>query len=109
MFLENLKDPRAPELLSKDIEKLQGLLDDLKSLRAGRYPSREALSNAPFLDDYRVFLRGIAALSGNVTGHPTIRGNDTPMVSSPLFVVLNDISAGRTLSRWYRLGEHVSR
>lgn len=109
MFIENLKDPKAAELLSNDIEKLQSLLDDLKSLRDGEYPSRATLSNAPFLDDYRVISRGIAALSGSVTGHPIITGNDAPMVSSPLFVVLKDVGAGRTLSRWYRLGEHASR
>ena len=109
MFIENLKDPKAAKLLSSDIAKLQGLLDDLKSLRAGTYPSRDTLRNAPLLDDYRVITRGIAALSGDVTGHPTISGNDTPMVSSPLFVVLKEIPAARTLSRWYRLGERASR
>ena len=109
MFIENLKDPKAVKLLSEDIEKRQGLLDDLKSLRAGNYPSNDTLSKAPFLNDYRVIKRGIAALSGDVTGHPTISGNDAPMVSSPLFVVLKEIPAARTLSRWYRLGERTSR
>ncbi|MFN3133922.1 DUF6634 family protein [Roseibium sp.] len=109
MFIENLKHPKAAELLSNDIEKLQGLLDDLKALRAGNYPSLMTLSNAPFLDDYSVISRGIAALSGEVTGHPTISGNNEPMLSSPLFVVLKDIGAARTLSRWYRLGERASR
>ncbi|CTQ72760.1 DUF6634 family protein [Roseibium alexandrii] len=109
MFIENLKDPKAAKLLSSDIAKLQGLLDDLKSLRAGAYPSHDTLCNAPFLDDYRVITREIAALSGDVNGHPTISGTNEPMVSSPLFVVLKDIGAARTLSRWYRLGERASR
>lgn len=109
MFIENLKDPKAAELLSNDIKKLQRLLDDLKAMRAGNYPSPSTLSNAPFLDDYSIVSRGIAALSGDVTGHPTISGNDAPMVSSPLFVVLKDIGAARTLTRWYRLGERASR
>lgn len=109
MFIENLTDPNAAELLSSDIEKLQALLDDLKALKAGNYPSTTTLSKAPLLNDYLVIKRGIAALSGDVTGHPTISGNNEPMVSSPLFVVLNDIGAARTLSRWYRLGERASR
>jgi hypothetical protein len=109
MFIENLTDLKAAKMLSADIEKLQGLLDDLRSLRAGMYPSRGTLSTAPFLNDYRVINRGIAALSGDVTGHPTISGNNEPMLSSPLFVVLQDIGAARTLSRWYRLGERASR
>lgn len=109
MFIENLKDQKTVELLSSDIAKLQALLDDLKSLREGVYPPRGTLSTAPFLNDYRVIKRGIAALSGDVTGHPTISGNNAPMVSSPLFVVLKDIGAARTLSRWYRLGERASR
>ncbi|MBG6143390.1 hypothetical protein IWQ51_001509 [Labrenzia sp. EL_142] len=109
MYIENLKDPKAAELLSADIEKLQRLLDDLNDLRAGNYPSNDTLSKAPFLNDYLVIKRGIAALSGDVTGHPTISGNDAPMLSSPLFVVLKDIGAARTLSRWYRLGERASR
>ncbi|QDG77707.1 DUF6634 family protein [Labrenzia sp. PHM005] len=109
MFIGNLKDLNAAQLLSSDIEKLQVLLDDLKSLRAGAYPSRDTLRNAPFLDDYRVITRGIAVLSGDVTGHPIISGTNEPMLSSPLFVVLKDIGAARTLSRWYRLGERASR
>ncbi|MBO6895124.1 MAG: hypothetical protein JJ866_24520 [Roseibium sp.] len=109
MFIENLNDPKAAELLSSDIAKLEALLDDLKALRAGNYPSNDTLSKAPFLNDYRVIKRGIAALSGDVTGHPTISGNNEPMVSSPLFVVLKDIGAARTLTRWYRLGERASR
>ncbi|MTI42511.1 hypothetical protein JM93_03182 [Roseibium hamelinense] len=109
MFIENLKDPEAAGLLSSDIEKLQGLLNDLKGLRAGNYPSNDTLAKAPFLNDYLVIKRGIAALSGDVSGHPIIPGNDAPMVSSPLFIVLKDIGAARTLSRWYRLGDRASR
>ncbi|MCR9057383.1 MAG: hypothetical protein NXI02_08615 [Rhodobacteraceae bacterium] len=109
MFIENLTDPKAAELLSSDIAKLQGLLDDLKALKAGKYPSSSTLSNAPLLDDYSIVSRGIVALSGEVTGHPTITGTNEPMVSSPLFVVLKDIGAARTLSRWHRLGERASR
>ena len=109
MFIENLTDPKAAKLLSSDIAKIQGLLDDLKSLRAGNYPSNDTLSKAPFLNDYRVIKREIAALSGDVTGHPIISGTNEPMLSSPLFVVLTDIGAARTLSRWYRLGERASR
>ncbi|MEP2757737.1 MAG: DUF6634 family protein [Hyphomicrobiales bacterium] len=109
MFIENLKDPKAAESLSSDISKLQALLDDLKALRAGNYPSNDTLATAPLLNDYLLIKRGIAALSGDVSGHPIISGNNGPMVSSPLFVVLKDIGAARTLSRWYRLGERASR
>lgn len=109
MFIENLTDPKAAEMLSADIEKLQRLLDDLNDLRAGKYPSNDTLTKAPLLNDYLVIKRGIAALSGDVSGHPIISGNNEPMVSSPLFVVLKDIGAARTLSRWYRLGERASR
>lgn len=109
MFINTLKDPKTAELLSSDIAKLQTLLDDLKALRAGKYPSPSILSNAPLLDDYSIVSRGIAALSGDVTGHPAISGNNEPMLSSPLFVVLKDIGAARTLSRWYRLGTRAPR
>ncbi|WP_338105282.1 DUF6634 family protein [Microvirga tunisiensis] len=84
---------------------LEKLLADLKALRAGAIPTEDGmLKDAPVLD---YWVRGefpVTCLVGGVAGHPTLPGKGRPIRTSDLWLLSEDHSCARTLSRWYRLG-----
>jgi len=87
-----------PEL----VERLRRLADDLERIDRGRGPTAAELRRAPCLTRWVTVPCG-AALAGIVEGHPRI--GPGPVTTSPLYHLSNDLTWGRTLSRFYRLGE----
>ena len=99
-------DPRAPLAVPPAAERrrLDCTLAALTRIERGDSPTDEELARAPLLDPWSVaVLGGRAVLIGVVVGHPRLPDHRW-MHSSPLVWVAEDLSAARTLSRWYRLG-----
>lgn len=69
-----------------------------------RGPTDEELSNAPYVNHYRLETIGKSAqqIYGRVQDHPTI--DDPYVTTTPLFGFDPDEGWARTRSRWYRLG-----
>jgi hypothetical protein len=71
---------------------------------AERGPTDEELSDAPYVNHYRLETIGksVQQIYGQVQGHPTI--DDPYVTTTPLFAFDPDAGWARTRSRWYRLG-----
>lgn len=71
---------------------------------AERGPTDEELSNAPYVNHYRLETIGKSAqqIYGQVQDHPTI--DDPYVTTTPLYGFDPDEGWARTRSRWYRLG-----
>lgn len=71
---------------------------------AERGPTDKELSNAPYVDHYRLERTGesVQRIYGQVQGHPEI--NDPYVTTTPLFAFDPDAGWARTRSRWYQLG-----
>lgn len=71
---------------------------------AERGPTDEELSNAPYINHYRLERIGesVQRIYGQVQGHPDI--DDPYVTTTPLFAFDPDAGWARTRSRWYRLG-----
>lgn len=71
---------------------------------AERGPTDEELSDAPYVNHYRLERTGESGqrIYGQLHGHPTI--DDPYVTTTPLFGFDPDEGWARTRSRWYRLG-----
>jgi hypothetical protein len=87
--------------LMHEINRLQRLSSDLMMLEEGVVPVN---GEAPILDNWIWTSRNVACLAGEVTGHPLLPGKRRQIITSDVWVMAEDLSCARTLSRWYRLG-----
>ena len=71
---------------------------------AERGPTDEELSDAPYVNHYRLERIGesVQRIYGELQGHPTI--DDPYITTTPLFGFDPEEGWARTRSRWYRLG-----
>lgn len=93
-----MPDDRSPEQRLRDAE------DALARLAQGEGPTPEEMAAAPRLDFWSVVVvEGELALSGLVTGHPSL-DDGSHILTSALLWLAGDRSAARTFSRFYRLG-----
>jgi hypothetical protein len=71
---------------------------------AERSPTDEELSNAPYVNHYRLENHGgcVQRIYGQLEGHPSI--GDPYVTTTPLFAFDPDAGWARTRSRWYLLG-----
>lgn len=93
---------QAPKYIQLEIKRLERLLNDLKRLRDGDFPTEGELSEAPLIDEYTVVDRTFPVLQGYVHGHPAL--GTTWCRTTELWVIAPDLGWVRTLSRFYRLG-----
>jgi hypothetical protein len=63
------------------------------------------LDGAPILTDWSLSVRPVAALVGNVTGHPVLGSRQ--VITSELFAIDPKGGWARTMSRFYVLGRHA--
>lgn len=89
-----------------ELYRLQSLCSDLAAIANGYRPEKE-LMNAPFLDDFGPSFRWEPCLTGNVQGHPIVRG--PAIQTSGLWAYSPDLGFARTLSRYYRLGQPLAK
>lgn len=85
---------------------LRILADDIE--RISMFQPREALGDAPVLDDWRLTRRPAPALTGIVTSHPAL-GSQREIVTSELFAFSRRGKWARTLNRFYVLGRRADK
>lgn len=89
--------------LAAEIVRLRALIADLQQLQRGVGADKLAGHDAPILDRWALSERTLPCLIGLSTGHPKLPG--TRLVrTSDLWLLAENGSCARTLSRWYRLG-----
>ncbi|MDX8527013.1 hypothetical protein RFM68_21155 [Mesorhizobium sp. MSK_1335] len=99
-------DPRGGQqnlAFEFELARLSALVVDMEKIRQGTRPGR-LTEDAPILDRWVVGHRQIPCLIGLSTGHPRLKGEDRPIVTSDLWLMSEDRGWARTLSRWYQLG-----
>lgn len=73
-----------------DLDKLERLAVDLRSIIAGNGPTEEELARAPLLLNWRVASRPVLALEGLVLDHPLLGAQQ--ITTSQLYWVSDDKS-----------------
>jgi hypothetical protein len=84
-------------------KRLEALLADMEKIRSGADPEHMC-GDAPILDHWVLARRPALCLAGLSSGHPRLRGEARPIITSDLRLLSEDRHWGRTLSRWYQLG-----
>lgn len=92
-----------PTAYLDQIEKLQRLTVDLRSIYEGKLPSPAELKSAPVINNWQVTVDLHLSLFGEVTGHPLMLGHRRIM-TSPIIVDARELGWFRTASRYYVLG-----
>ncbi len=85
-------------------DRYRRLADDLDAVATGGYPNDATLKTAPLLEDASLAPILLPVLSGTVSGHPLLPGNDRPIATSLLEMICPSQRWARTQSRFYRLG-----
>jgi hypothetical protein len=85
------------------IKHLESLIVDLRTVREGGSMTAADLEDAPVLQHWTRVSRPVAALRGDVIGHPLL-GTGTDIVTSEVYLLDPVDRWARTLSRRYRLG-----
>lgn len=101
LFNENKTPDEAFEL---EMERLGRLIADIEHIHSGASPEALAGNETPILDRWVIGQRFVPCLAGLSTGHPLLPGNNRLIGTSDLWMLSEDRSWARTLSRWYRLG-----
>lgn len=89
-----------------ELRRLRSLCEDLTRIAEGHRPGAE-LADAPFLDNYAPTFRMGPCLTGTVQGHPSVRG--PAVLTSALWAYSPELGFARTLSRYYRLGQPLTK
>ncbi|TPK81160.1 DUF6634 family protein [Mesorhizobium sp. B2-4-17] len=92
------------EMLTFQADRLVALAADLERVRRGAPPEAMADEEAPILDRWILAQRIVPSLAGLSTGHPKLGGANRLIGTSDLWLLSEDRTWARTLSRWYRLG-----
>ena len=104
MLLFTLRDHQS-EAFAIETKRLAGLVADMEHIRRGELPQALAGGeDAPILDHWILGHRHAPCLAGLSTGHPRLAGVNRAIATSDLWLMSEDRSWARTLSRWYRLG-----
>lgn len=83
--------------------RLAALLADMEKIRTGASPEHICWG-APILDHWVLAERPALCLAGLSSGHPRLKGEGRPIITSDLWLLSGDRQWGRTLSPWYQLG-----
>lgn len=103
MLLFNQRDEPSADFAC-ETERLAALVADMERIRRGVPPEVMAGGNTPILDRWVFARRVVPCLAGFSTGHPLLPGHNRLIGTSDLWLLSEDRSWARTLSRWYRLG-----
>ncbi|TPL02549.1 hypothetical protein FJ938_19045 [Mesorhizobium sp. B2-4-14] len=92
------------EMLVFQVDRLLALAADLERVRRGAPPEAMADEEAPILDRWILTQRIVPSLAGLSSGHPRLIGENRLIGTSDLWLLSDDHTWARTLSRWYKLG-----
>lgn len=108
MIVVGAGDPaHTAATLEFHIEKFGRLVSDLEQLQKNNFLPAFDLDRVPVLDHWLLSQRSVPCLVGLSTGHPELTGMNRFVRTSDLWLVSEDMTWARTLSRWYRLGRPV--
>jgi Family of unknown function (DUF6634) len=97
------------DLFVSEMERIAALAADMERIRRGLRPEAMSVGEAPVLDRWVLGQTIVPCLVGLSTGHPRLAGENRLIVTSDLWLLSEDRSWARTLSRWYRLGRPAAR
>jgi hypothetical protein len=92
----------------EEIDRLDALVADLWRVSILKRPEPSVIRSAPILEDWRLAFHPSLCLVGSATGHPKLPGHRRTIVTSGLWMFSENLSLGRTESRWYRLERPAS-
>ncbi|MDF3217934.1 hypothetical protein EN962_27655 [Mesorhizobium sp. M7A.F.Ca.CA.001.09.2.1] len=98
------RETLTDEMFTFQTARLLALADDMERVRRGVPPEAMADEEAPILDRWILAQRAVPCLAGLSTGHPLLFGEGRLIGTSDLWLLSEDRTWARTLSRWYRLG-----
>lgn len=108
MLLFNQRDEPGADF-AREMQRLATLLADMERIHQGVPPEAMAGADAPILDRWILAKRTVPCLAGLSTGHPQLVGENRLIGTSDLWLLSEDRTWARTLSRWYRLGRPAER
>ncbi|GLQ80541.1 hypothetical protein GCM10007881_40600 [Mesorhizobium huakuii] len=98
------RETTTDEMVTFQMDRLLALTADMERVRRGVPPEAMAGDAAPILDRWILAQRAVPCLAGLSTGHPRLVGQDRLIATTDLWLLSEDRTWARTLSRWYRLG-----
>lgn len=104
MVTFNIGKQQQGALFEFEFGGLSALVADMAAIQGGVSPERLSNGEAPVLDCWVMTQRSVPCLAGLSSGHPRLVGNGRPITTSDLWLLSDDRTWARTLSRWYRLG-----
>jgi hypothetical protein len=104
MMMFNTRKQEQDEHFELELGRLSALMADMAAIQRGVSPERLANGAAPLLDGWIIARRTIPCLAGLSSGHPKLPGDRRLIATSDLWLLSDDRTWARTLSRWYRLG-----
>jgi len=96
-------DGKQQTELRQTIERLEGLVNDLKVVLERGMPKRQDVDDAPVLDLWSMQPSAVLTLRGLSSGHPLLPGRTRGIQTSPVWLLSEELGLARTLSRWYVL------
>jgi hypothetical protein len=81
----------------------------MERILAGVLPEAIVSEEPPLLDRWILGNTLAPCLVGLSTGHPTLVGANRAIATSNVWLMSDDMTWARTLSRWYRLGRPAER
>lgn len=107
MVTFNIGKQQQDALFESELGRLSALVADMEAIRRGVSPKRLADGEAPVLDRWVMARRTIPCLAGLSSGHPKLPSDRRLIATSDLWLLSDDRTWARTLSRWYQLGRPV--
>jgi hypothetical protein len=104
MVTFNIGKQQQDERFEFELGRLSALVADMAAIQRGVSPEHLSNGAAPILDHWVMATRMIPCLAGLSSGHPRLVGSGRPITTSDLWLLSDDRTWARTLSRWYRLG-----
>lgn len=95
---------RTAASIELKLRRIRSLADDMDGVRIGSFSHEADRAGAPILDRWTLAQRSVPCLVGISSGHPTLPGNRKVIATSDVWLLSEDRTCARTLSRWYQLG-----
>jgi hypothetical protein len=100
---------KADAELVSQARRLEALSADMERVLEGVLPEAIMTEEPPLLDRWILGNTLAPCLVGLSTGHPTLVGTNRAIATSNVWLMSDDMTWARTLSRWYRLGRPAER
>ena len=104
MIFFGRRDGERDPAFDFQLQRLSALVVDFERVRDSASPEILAHGRAPILDRWALALRPTPCLAGLSTGHPSLPGENREIGTSAIWLMSQDRTWARALSRWYQLG-----